>query len=352
MFDFIIVGAGLAGVSFAHLLEQHDKSFCLLSDRSQVASLIAGGVYNPVVLKRFTPIWKAEEIMACANHFYDNIEATMGQPLRISLPVLRKFASVEEQNNWFAASDTPILQHYLSTTLRTTPSEALPAPYLLGEVLHTGRLDIERYIQLSLHSWQEAGVYHFHSFDYLALDIQPDFVAYQGVTAQHIVFCEGCGISKNPYFNSLPMRPCKGESLTIKAPDLQLQAIFKSDGSIISMGGDIYRVGATYDPEDLSDTITEAGRAELLEKLHKMTNCPYEIISHQAAIRPTVGDRRPLVGAHPLYPHLWVLNGLGTRGVLNAPMCAQVLYKAVFEGEEIPSEMNVNRFNKRLRRKG
>ena len=49
MFDFIIVGAGLAGVSFAHLLEQHGKSFCLLSDRSQVASLIAGGVYNPVV---------------------------------------------------------------------------------------------------------------------------------------------------------------------------------------------------------------------------------------------------------------------------------------------------------------
>jgi len=43
---------------------------------------------------------------------------------------------------------------------------------------------------------------------------------------------------------------------------------------------------------------------------------------------------------------------LGTRGGLNAPLCAQVLYKAVFEGEEIPSEMNVNRFNKRLRRKG
>ena len=79
-----------------------------------------------------------------------------------------------------------------------------------------------------------------------------------------------------------------------------------------------------------------------------MTSVPFEVLSHQAAIRPTVGDRRPLVGAHPLHPHLWVLNGLGTRGVLNAPYCAQMLYQAVFEGKEIPPEMDVARFQKRL----
>ena len=64
MYDFIIIGGGLAGVTFANFLEKHGKSFCLIADRSQVASLIAGGVYNPVVLKRFTPIWRAEEVMS------------------------------------------------------------------------------------------------------------------------------------------------------------------------------------------------------------------------------------------------------------------------------------------------
>ena len=54
MYDFIIIGGGLAGVTFANFLEKHGKSFCLIADRSQVASLIAGGVYNPVVLKRTT----------------------------------------------------------------------------------------------------------------------------------------------------------------------------------------------------------------------------------------------------------------------------------------------------------
>ena len=109
-------------------------------------------------------------------------------------------------------------------------------------------------------------------------------------------------------------------------------------------------MGATYDPEDLTDTITEGARTELLEKLRKMVRCSFEIISHQAALRPTVADRRPLIGSHPLYPHLWVLNGLGTRGVLNAPFCAKILYEAVYEEKEIPKEMNIARFAKRLRK--
>ena len=62
MFDFIIVGGGLAGVTFAHTLERYGRSFCLISDRSQAASLVAAGAYNPVVLKRFTPIWMATEL--------------------------------------------------------------------------------------------------------------------------------------------------------------------------------------------------------------------------------------------------------------------------------------------------
>ena len=51
MYDFIIIGGGLAGVTFANFLEKHGKSCCLIAHRSQVPSLIAGGVYIPVVLK-------------------------------------------------------------------------------------------------------------------------------------------------------------------------------------------------------------------------------------------------------------------------------------------------------------
>ena len=54
--DYIIVGLGLAGLAFAEELERNHKSFVVFEDNSQNSSLVAGGVYNPVILKRFTPV--------------------------------------------------------------------------------------------------------------------------------------------------------------------------------------------------------------------------------------------------------------------------------------------------------
>jgi len=53
--DYIIVGLGLAGLAFAEELIQANKSFIVFEDDSQTSSLVAGGVYNPVILKRFSP---------------------------------------------------------------------------------------------------------------------------------------------------------------------------------------------------------------------------------------------------------------------------------------------------------
>ena len=58
--DYIIVGLGLAGLAFAEELFNANKSFLVFEDDSQTSSLVAGGVYNPVILKRFTPVWNAK----------------------------------------------------------------------------------------------------------------------------------------------------------------------------------------------------------------------------------------------------------------------------------------------------
>ena len=61
MIDFIIVGNGLAGISFAEIALQNNKSILVFDNNSQPSSRIAGGLYNPVVLKRFSEVWKAKE---------------------------------------------------------------------------------------------------------------------------------------------------------------------------------------------------------------------------------------------------------------------------------------------------
>ena len=79
MVDYIIVGLGLAGISFCEQLEENGKSFKVISDHSEQASLVAGGLYNPIILKRFTMAWKANLQMAMLTTCYKRLE----QKLRI-----------------------------------------------------------------------------------------------------------------------------------------------------------------------------------------------------------------------------------------------------------------------------
>ena len=59
--DYIIVGVGIAGISFCEQLRANGKTFVEFDNASQKSSTVAGGLYNPVVLKRFTSVWKSSE---------------------------------------------------------------------------------------------------------------------------------------------------------------------------------------------------------------------------------------------------------------------------------------------------
>lgn len=71
-----------------------------------------------------------------------------------------------------------------------------------------------------------------------------------------------------------------------------------------------------------------------LELTHRYTPLRF---SHSAtnrrAIRATTPDHLPLVGPHPGYPQrpgVWVLGGLGSRGLTSAPWCAALLIDQIF----------------------
>jgi glycine oxidase len=59
----LIVGLGIAGINLCHQLEKQGKSFIVIdSCPSHSASLIAGGIYNPIAIKRKIKSWKADEL--------------------------------------------------------------------------------------------------------------------------------------------------------------------------------------------------------------------------------------------------------------------------------------------------
>jgi len=170
-------------------------------------------------------------------------------------------------------------------------------------------------------------------------------VIYNNYEAKQIVFAEGFGITKNPFFNYLPLKPTKGELLTIHAPDLKIDFVLKSSVFLIPLENDLYRVGATYEWDDMSPNITTKAKDELLNKLDKCLSCDYKVVDQVAGIRPTVKDRRPLVGQHYKHKNMFILNGLGTRGVMIAPYVAKQLFSYIEEGKPLEKEIDISRFN-------
>src|SRR5690606_31271212 len=116
-----------------------------------------------------------------------------------------------------------------------------------------------------------------------------------------------------------PLVPAKGELITIYAPDLKMHYVLKSADFLFPLGNHLYIVGATYDWWDLTNTISESAKKELLTNLTKLITCSFEVVNQVAGIRPTVKDRRPLVLQHDKHKNVFVLNGLGTRGVIIGP---------------------------------
>ncbi len=347
MIDYLVVGLGLAGISFCEALEKNNKTFNVIANNSQIASQVAGGLYNPVILKRFTLAWNAKEQLDSALPFYALLEKKLNVQLDYKVPVLRRFASVEEQNLWFEAADKNQLSPFLSAKILANTNSAIHAPFGYGEVLHTGRVDTQKLIKVYKKYLLNMQLLSEESFDFGSFKIAKDHVSYKSIKAKQLVFASGFGLRNNPYFNYLPLNGTKGELLTIKALGFKEKNVIKSSVFIIPLGNDLYRVGATYKWKDKSNVPTSAAREELLEKLNTFLECDYEVMDHVAGIRPTVSDRRPLVGRHPEHQHLYVLNGFGSRGVMIAPFASLQLYNYIEHKTAINSEMDIARFAKK-----
>ncbi len=343
--DYIIVGCGLASISFCELLRKQNKLFIVFDNQSQESSKVAAALYNPVILKRFSEVWKAKEQLEIAKPFYKNLEDLLDVTLDYPCPVYRRFTSIEEQNSWFLAADKPNLEPFLSTKLKQNTNQYINAPFGFGEVLQTGRIDTNVLIANYRNYLKQNNQLIDATFEYDYLQVNDSELIYQSYQSKHIIFAEGYGVIQNPFFNDVPLKETKGEVLTISAPELKINFTLKSSVFVVPIGNDLYKVGATYNWEDKTNQPTEDAKKELINKLKSLITCNFKVVEHLAGIRPTVKDRRPLIGQHSKYKSLYILNGLGTRGVMIGPYVAQKLYDFIENEISLDKEIDINRFN-------
>ncbi|MGG5575846.1 NAD(P)/FAD-dependent oxidoreductase [Myroides sp. C15-4] len=346
MVDYIVVGTGLAGIAFTEKLAQEGKTFIVIDAEERSSSLVAGGMYNPVVLKRFTDVWKVKEQLTLAEVFYPALEEKLQISCWHPMALYRRLASIEEQNNWFQAADRPNLNAFLSPEIEKKQLDGVDLPFGLGKVMATGYLETDDLIPAYRQYLTQLGCYKKESFDYAALQYDEQGISYKGIQAHRIVFAEGFGLLQNPFFNTLPLDGTKGELMIVKIPNLNCDFMLKAGVFLIPIGNDLYKVGATYNWEDKTDDPTPAGKEELLEGLRSFITLDFEVVEHMAGIRPTVKDRRPLLGRSIESDRILVLNGLGTRGVLLAPYLAEQLYNYIEKDIALEENISIHRYKK------
>jgi glycine/D-amino acid oxidase-like deaminating enzyme len=179
-------------------------------------------------------------------------------------------------------------------------------------------------------------------------DIDPENTTYKGEPFEKIIFCEGYHGLENPWFNYLPLQSTKGETITVRSNEISRTESLNRKCFTLPVNDTTFRVGATYTWDDPTLHTTEEAHTELIGHLQNLTPGNFEVIDQEAGIRPTVLDRRPLMGKHINFPSLYIFNGLGTKGYLMAPLLAKEMTEFIVEGKILDREIDIQRYHKRL----
>lgn len=343
--DHIVVGQGLAGSCLAlELLRRGKKILVFDEPEKNRASSVAAGLFNPITGKRMTKSWKAEKLFPELFRFYRAAEKVLGQKFLHEMPIYRPFISVEEQNEWMAQSENPTVKPFVKKIFASAVYEQAVNPF--GGILidQSGYLDVNTFMDAVRTYLKKADAYTDSRFAAAQIGTNERAVNYQNITATSVVFCEGINAAKNPFFNWLPIRPLKGETLTISM-DQKPEVVFNRGVYLVPTSHDeSFIIGATYQANDDTQGISVEAKIELEGKLKELIKMQYYITHQNWGIRPTTPDRKPILGVHPSHKNLVVFNGLGTKGVSLAPYFSAHLADWMEGKAEIQNEVNIQRF--------
>jgi glycine oxidase len=335
--EYIIIGQGLAGSCLALEFLKRGISFLVIDmANANSASRVAAGLFNPITGKTMEATWRANEIFSTLSEFYKSAEQTTGEKFLHTLPIYRPFLYADEAKKW---QQSP---HAFVTTAYTQPQY----PTLINddfgglELNHCGFLDTNRFLSAVRRILQPNFLLE-EELKFEALDANSS--SYKNYHFKKIIFCDGVATNQNPFFNWLPIKKLKGETLQIKV-DLPQNIIFNRGVFAVPMSErNSFLVGSTYS-HDTQPGNTDAGIDELTKKARILFKNHFSILSKNWGFRPTSPDRRPVLGCHPEHKNLHVFNGLGTKGVSLAPFFAVQLARYLQGQSELEPAVNIERF--------
>ena len=320
-----IVGQGLAGTCLAWEFWNRGAAFSLVDSEQGGSSRVAAGLVNPVTGKNFEPSSRIGEFLPEALGFYHEVEKQLGKTLWHALPVLRLADTDKEWDKMVSKSTRPEVARWLANA---------GAPVTVAgwvgalEVTGGGRLDTRTFLDESREFFRRLGFYQ-------KMDVPADD------SAGNRIWCEGAvGLIRGRFG---PHRCAKGEILTLRAVGWDETRIrVGAGGWLVPLGNGRFKAGSTYEWNDLNNTPSTAGRARVEAIARRLSGADFEVIAHEAGVRPILRRSESLIG--PIGHGDWMFNALGSKGSLYAPGMARRLARWLTEGIEPEPEVDFRRF--------
>ncbi len=346
MTEFLIIGQGLAGTLLAFELFNKGLDFKIVASAEKSrASSVAAGMINPLVFKRLTKSWMVDELLPVMSYTFSELEQLLNEKFFFHKTIIKPLSEQEKQL-WETKQSEGNLSDYILSVQDKKPFASIIDAAGYGCVNQSGYVDLSTFLNAAKFFFKKRGLLIEETIDFNDFEITGNSANHNNLKASKIIFCEGSHIIHNPFFSFIKMVPTKGELLLIYSEKLPEAGILNKQVFVLPIGNHRFKVGSTYDWNDLSEKTTKEGENSIINRLDNLISEKYTLENHWAGIRPTVSDRRPILGFHPEYKNLAVFNGLGTKGVMLGPYFAKEMVKVITKKEDnfLPSEIHVKRF--------
>ena len=341
--SIIIAGHGIAGAVLAVTLRTLGQDVLVIDpDEAVTSSKIAAGMVTPITGKRLTLSWRAELCWPVAQAFFSRHWPEHWRPGA----QVRLLCGAEEQQRWEArrSSEQGLARWLVDHAPLDWRVFHGPVPSF---TMQSAWLDTRPWLSAARTALVQEGGWITGRVSEDAVECHAGGVRLKldglAIEARHLVFCQGHAGARNTLFPWLQWRSAKGEILDIECPGLTESRMIHREGWLLPTGGDAARAGSVYNRDRLDSIPTAAARETMIQRLSGTLRLPFSVTGHQAAVRPIIHESKGVIGLHPGRPGIAFFNGLGSKGVLQAPWMADALAGLLVHGIPVDNEVDLQR---------
>ncbi|MFM1898650.1 MAG: hypothetical protein RL577_890 [Bacteroidota bacterium] len=340
-----IIGAGLAGCSLALELEKRGWSPLLVHDAQRLSSSdVAAGLINPIVPKGVRMTWNWEKMFPGWKTYYQQWESYLGSSFAETLPLHQLHRHADHDREWRKQMEKAVYQDFIQPIIHDLPSKS---QVLSGHsVNQAGRLNVQAFCKATRDHFKKKGNLLESRFE--ENPSSAPLILPNGQKVVQVVYCQGIEMMDNPLWQWLPMHPTGGDILRVHIADAALgtKAIWKSKEWLVPIQNNPneWLLGSNFHKGNRSQTPDPQDAEDLLNRVSEWLGTRPVLLEHKRSVRPTVGSRRPYLGRHPMHEHLYVFNGLGSKGSALVSWLAPVMADFITQGIVLPEEVNITRY--------